>query len=274
MASLNTAQYFGLRQVGAVAPGYRADLLVLDDLREMRVAQVYAAGELVAEAGRFLPSTAGFPEVPIRPTVRLAHGGAAALDFSIPAGPGPARVIGVIPGQIVTEDLRLEPAVENAWVVPDLARDVIKIAVVERHHAASHLGLGLVHGIGLKRGALASSVAHDAHNIVVVGTSDEEMRAAVDAIATMGGGQVAVAGGQVLAACPLPIAGLMSDRPLDEVRDQVAALTAAAHSLGSALTDPFVTLSFLALEVIPALKVTDKGLVDVHKFDLVPLFEA
>ena len=169
-----------------------------------------------------------------------------------PAGEGPARVIGVIPEQIVTEDLRLEPTTENGYVVSDPARDLLKMAVVERHHGTGNVGLGLVKGVGLKRGAIASSVAHDSHNIVVIGASDDEMRAAVAAIVEMGGGQVVVADGEVLAACPLPIAGLMSDRPLEEVRDQVEALTEAAHALGCTLPDPLMTMSFLALPVIPS----------------------
>ncbi len=269
MASINTALYFGLRQTGAVAPGYRADLLVLDDLERVQVAQVYAAGQLVAEGGHCLLSAAEFPQVPTQSTVHLSM---AALDLTIRAGQGPARVIGVVPGQVVTEDLRLEPAVVDGQVVADPARDMAKIAVVERHHSTGNLGLGLVKGIGLRRGAIASSVAHDSHNVVVVGAADADMRAAVAAIAEMGGGQVAVADGQVQAACPLPIAGLMSDRPLEQVRDQVTALTKAAQALGSTLPDPFMTLSFLALPVIPALKLTDKGLVDVVKFQIVPLF--
>lgn len=269
MASINTALYFGLRQTGAVAPGYRADLLVLDDLERVQVAQVYAAGQLVAEGGRCLLSAAEFPQVPAQPAVHLD---VAALNMAIPAGEGLARVIGVIPGQVVTQDLRLEPAIAGGQVVADPARDLAKIAVVERHRGTGSLGLGLVKGIGLRRGAIASSVAHDSHNLVVVGISDADMRAAMAAIVEMGGGQVAVVDGQVQAACPLPIAGLMSDRPLEEVRDRVAALTAAAQALGSALPDPFMTLSFLALPVIPALKLTDKGLVDVTKFQTVPLF--
>jgi len=269
MASINTALYFGLRQVGAVAPGYRADLLVLDDLRGVQVAQVYAAGQLVAEGGRCLLSAAELPQVPTQPTV---HVDAAALDLTIPAGQGPARVIGVVPGQVVTEDLRLEPAIAGGQVVADPGRDLAKIAVVERHRGTGNIGLGLVKGIGLSRGAIASSVAHDSHNVVVVGTSDADMRAAVAAVAEMGGGQVAVIARQVQAACPLPIAGLMSDQPLEKVRDQAAALTNAAQQMGSTLPDPFMTLSFLALPVIPALKLTDKGLVDVIKFQLVPLF--
>lgn len=271
MATINTAMYFGLRNVGAVAPGYRADLLVLDDLETVQVAQVYAAGELAAEGARFLLSAIDLPDVPIQPSMYLD---VAALDFTLPAGEGPARVIGVIPGQVVTDDLCLEPTMDNdnAHVVSDLARDLLKMAVVERHHGTGNVGLGLVKGVGLKRGAIASSVAHDSHNVVVIGVTDDEMRAAVAAIVEMGGGQVAVAGGEVQAACPLPIAGLMSDRPLEEVRAQVEALTEAAHALGCTLPDPLMTMSFLALPVIPTLKLTDKGLVDVNKFDFVSLF--
>jgi len=268
MATVNTADYFRLHNMGAVAPGYRADLLVLDDLKTVQVAQVYAAGVLVADGGRFLPDVSSF-SVPIGSSV---HVDASALDFTIVAGEGPARVIGAIPGQVVTDSLRLEPTVEGGCVVSDPARDLLKIAVVERHHGTGRVGLGLVHGVGLKRGAIASSVAHDSHNLVVIGASDDDMRAAIAAVADMGGGQVAVAGGEVRAACPLPIAGLMSDRPLAEVRDQVQALTVAAHALGCTLPDPLMTMSFLALPVIPALKLTDRGLVDVRKFSLVPLF--
>jgi adenine deaminase len=269
MATINTAEYFQLRQVGAVAPGYRADLLVLDDLEAVQVAQVYAAGQLVAEGGQALFSTSAMLDVPIQPSVHLEL---EALNLDIAAGEGPARVIGTIPDQVVTEDLRLVPTIENGCVVSDPGRDLLKIAVVERHHGTGNLGLGLVKGTGLKQGAIASSVAHDSHNLVVVGASDIEMRVAVAAIAEMGGGLVVVADGQVRAACPLPIAGLMSDQPIEEVRDQVEALTGAAHALGCTLPDPFMTLSFLALPVIPSLKLTDKGLVDVNKFDLVPLF--
>jgi adenine deaminase len=269
VATINTAEYFGLRNVGAVAPGYRADLLVLDDLETVQVAQVYAAGALVAERGRFLFSSAELPHLPIQPTVQVD---VSALDFAIPAGEGPARVIGVIPEQVVTEALQLEPAIENGLVISDPARDLLKIAVVERHHGTGNVGLGLVKGVGLKRGAIASSVAHDSHNIVVIGTSDDEMRAAVAAIAEMDGGKVAVANGEVQAACPLPVAGIMSDQPLEKVCGQVEDVTEAARSLGCALPNPLMTLSFLALPVIPSLKLTDRGLVDVGKFDLVPLF--
>jgi adenine deaminase len=269
MATINTAEHFRLRHVGAVAPGYRADLMVLDDLEAVEVAQVYAAGQLVADGGQALFSTSTMLDVPIQPSV---HVELEALNLDIAAGEGPARVIGAIPDQVITEDLRLVPAIEDGRVVSDPGRDLLKIAVIERHHGTGNVGLGLVKGVGLKQGAIASSVAHDSHNLVVIGASDREMRAAVAAIAGMGGGLVVVAGGQARAACPLPIAGLMSDHPIEEVRDQVEALTEAAHALGCTLPDPFMTLSFLALPVIPSLKLTDKGLVDVNKFDLVPLF--
>lgn len=270
MATINTARYFRRWDVGAVAPGFRADLVVLDDLEGLRAWRVYAGGRLVAEEGRYLAATAEGTPVPVPRSMNVDP---AAVDFTIRAGEGPARVIGIIPEQIVTEDLRLEPTVEDGAVVADPARDLAKLAVVERHRGTGRTGLGLVHGLGLRRGALASSVAHDSHNVVVAGAGDDDMRAALAAVVEMGGGQVVVDGGRVLAACPLPIAGLMSDRPLPEVRDQVAALTEAAHGLGSSLPDPLMTMSFLALPVIPALKLTDRGLVDVIRFDFVPMFE-
>jgi len=162
----------------------------------------------------------------------------------------------------------MEPTVAAGQVVADPARDLLKIAVVERHHGSGNVGLGLVQGIGLERGAMASSVAHDSHNIVVVGVSDEDMHAAVAAIADLGGGQVVVEEGQTKAVVALPIAGLMSDRPLEQVRDGVRGLDEAAKALGCTLPDPFMTLSFLALPVIPELRLTDLGLVDVNRFEI------
>ncbi len=269
MATLNTAEYFRLRNVGAVAPGYRADLLVLEEVETLQVSQVYVAGRLVAYEGNYLLTADDLPRVPVQPSIHLDL---STLDFTIPAGQGTARTIGVIAGQVITEELHLEPKAENGQVVSDPARDLLKIAVVERHVGSGNVGVGLVTGIGLRQGAIASSVAHDSHNIIVVGASDSEMRAAVAAIAEMGGGQVVVAGSQVQAACPLPIAGLMSDQPLETVRDQIEQVTGAAQALGCTLPDPLMTMSFLALPVIPSLKLTDRGLVDVNRFDFVPLF--
>ncbi len=269
MATIHTAHYFGLQNQGAVAPGYWADLLVLDDLETVRISKVYAGGQLVAQEGKALFDRGPQSPVPLPSSVRVDAG---ALDLTLAVGEGTARVIGVIPGQIVTEDLRLEPTVRDGKVVSDPARDILKMAVIERYRGTGQVGVGLVKGIGLKQGAIASSVAHDSHNIVVIGTNDGDMRAAAAAIVEMQGGQVVVMDGQVTAACPLPIAGLMSDRPLEEVRQQVEALTEAARAQGCVLEDPLMTMSFLALPVIPVLKLTDLGLVDVTRFSLVPVF--
>ncbi len=268
MATINTARYFGLQGVGAVAPGFRADLLVLGDVRSFQIDMVFSAGKLVAREGEYLRSVTTAPHP--GNSVRVD---AAGLNLRIPAGTGLARVVGVVPGQVVTEALLCEPAVRDGEVVSDPGRDLLKLAVVERHRGTGNVGLGLVQGMGLKRGAMASTVAHDAHNIVVVGASDSDMRAAVNYVAEVGGGQVVLEGDWVKAAVPLPIAGLMSDRPLEEVRDGVRLLSEAALELGCGLPDPLMALSFLALPVIPYLKLTDKGLVDVSAFRLVPLFE-
>ncbi len=268
-STLHTARAYGLPDLGAIAPGYRADLLVISDLDGLKVVQVYADGRLVAENGRC--------------TIDLPHHAAAGvngtmqvdlerLSFRIPAGRGAARAIGVIPDQAMTEDRRVEPRIETGEVISDLEQDLLKLAVVERHRGTGNIGLGLVQGFGLKRGALASTVAHDSHNVVVVGANDADMRAAVAALVNMGGGQVVVEDGQVLAALPLHIAGLISDSPLAEVAEKAHELARAARSLGCVLPAAFMTLSFLALPVIPSLKLTDRGLVDVDCFEIVDLF--
>jgi adenine deaminase len=193
-------------------------------------------------------------------------------DFSPPVTPGPVKVIGLIPDQLLTEK-RLAPApVRDGRLAPDPSRDLLKLAVVERHHGTGNLGLGLVQGFGLPRGALASSVAHDSHNIVVVGADEADMLQAVRHLVDLGGGMAVVAGGRVLADLPLPVAGLISPLPLDPVAAAYHRLKEAYHDLGGPLPDPFMALSFLALPVIPALKLTDLGLVDVDRFQVVPLF--
>jgi adenine deaminase len=193
-------------------------------------------------------------------------------SFEIKSEKVPARVIGVVPHQIITKSLQLSPKIQEGKVVSDVDRDILKMAVVERHKATGNVGLGLVQGFGLRRGAIASSVAHDSHNIAVVGVSDEEMLAAVLAVKQMGGGLVAVAGAEVLASLPLPVAGLLSDRCMRDVAEGIAECIAVAAGLGCKLEDPFMTLSFLCLPVIPELKLTDRGLVDVRKFRLVGMF--
>jgi len=192
-------------------------------------------------------------------------------DFRIPWEGGSARVIGLVPDQVVTESLVEEPTVLDGAAVADPARDLVKIAVVERHLGTGRVGLGIVRGSGLQRGALASTVAHDAHNIVVVGVGDDDMAVAVTRLAELGGGIVAVEGGAVRAELPLPVAGLLSDAPLAEVIERSLGCNDTARSLGWTGATPFLTLSFLALSVIPSLKITDQGLVDVDRFELVPL---
>ena len=268
-ATLHAARAYGLSDLGAIAPGYRADLLVLADPERVEVERVYVGGRLVAEGGKLTVDLPQADPAGVRGTVNVDL---ERLSFRISAGEGVARVIGVVPGQVVTEELLLPPRVEGGEVVADPERDVLKLAVVERHRGTGNVGLGLVKGFGLRTGALASSVAHDSHNIVVVGASDADMQAAVAALVRLGGGQVAVAEGEVLAELPLPIAGLMSDRPLAEVARAGRELVQAAQELGCTLPDPFMQLSFLTLPVIPALKLTDRGLVDVGKFRHVPLF--
>jgi adenine deaminase len=189
-----------------------------------------------------------------------------------PAAGELAKVIGLIPGQLLTEKLVLPVPVRDGRLAADPGRDLLKLAVVERHRGTGHLGLGLVKGFGLKKGALASTVAHDSHNIIVVGAEEADMLKAVEHLTTLKGGLAVVAQGRVLADLPLPIAGLMSPAPLEEVAAGSARLKAAYRSLGGGLPDPFMALSFLALPVIPALKLTDLGLVDVGRFQIVPLF--
>jgi adenine deaminase len=262
-ATLSPALWHGLSHLGAIAPGYQADLLLLPDLEHFVPELVLKAGWPVAQFPR--------AEVPdwVRQTVRV--GALGPELFRIPWQAGRARVIGLVPGQIVTDSLVEEPTTRAGEAVADAERDLAKIAVVERHLGTGRIGLGLVRGFGLRRGAIASTVAHDAHNVVVVGVSDDAMAFAVRRLANMGGGIVATDGGRVLAELPLPVAGLLSDAPLDEVVARSRALVAAAAELGCTLEAPFQHLSFLALSVIPSLKLTDRGLVDVDRFGLVPL---
>lgn len=266
-ATVHTARLYGLPDLGALAPGYRADFLVLSDPRRVKVEAVYVEGRKVAEGGLYQG-----PSFPVQGSPSPMNVHLKSLSLRVTAGPGQARVIRVLPDQVVTEEVRRMPKVVGGEVVADPDRDVLKLAVVERHRGTGNVGLGLVQGFALRRGALASTVAHDSHNIIVVGASDEDMHIAVEELVKMGGGQLVVEKGQVLASLPLPVAGLMSDRPLEEVHRLSQGLRQAARALGCRLPDPFMTLSFLALPVIPALKLTDLGLVDVQEFRVVPLF--
>jgi adenine deaminase len=263
MASLNGALWHGLDHLGALAPGFQADLLLLPDLESFEPELVLKRGRPVEEIPR--------PQVPdwVKNTVRVQP--VANNDFQIPWEAGAARVIGLIEGQIVTEALEEEPTLEDGLAVADPTRDLAKIAVVERHLATGRIGLGFVHGFGLERGAMASTIAHDAHNIVVVGVDDGDMARAVQRLAEMGGGLVVIADRGVQAELPLPVAGLLSDAPLAEVVEASRACVKAAEELGCTYPAPFQTLSFLALSVIPKLKITDRGLIDVDESEAVPL---
>jgi adenine deaminase len=254
-----------------VAPGYRADLVVFEDLHDFEATMVFRGGQLVAQDGRLIPTGFEPKRVMLRSSVNVRW--IELNDFAIPAQSPHIRVIGTVPQQLFTRQLVEEAKVVDGKAVADPERDILKIAVIERHQASGNKGLGFVKGFGLKRGAMASSVAHDSHNIIVIGTNDEDMMKAAVQIVKMQGGLTAVADGEVLESLPLPIAGLMSDKPVEEVRRAFDEMVAAAHDLGCGMEDPFMTMSFMALPVIPELKLTDKGLVDVNQFKIVPLFE-
>jgi adenine deaminase len=263
MATLNPATWHRLDHFGAIAPGYQADLLLLSDLEFFVPETVLKRGREVGEIERV--------DVPewVKHTVRIRH--VAARDFAIPWDGGTARVIGVIPDQILTEGLVEEPAVLDGHAVADSERDLAKIAVVERHLGTGRHAVGLVRGFGLRSGALASTFSHDAHNIVVVGMDDQDMARAIGRLTEIGGGVVVVEDRGVRAELPLPIAGIISDAPLAKVVEASRGCIEAAAKLGCTLPSPFQTMAFLALSVIPSLKLTDHGLVDVDRFELVPL---
>ncbi len=272
-ASWNTALHYRLPRRGALAPGYQADLVVIDDLSAFRARQVYKDGRLVAEAGRLLVDIpdVGADDAAVRATVRLPS-----LDetsFRLPAprdADARVRAIRPLPGQVVTEERRVRPLVQGGAVVADPERDLITLVCLERHGRTGGIGLGLVQGLGLRRGAIGSSVGHDHHNLMLAGVDDASLRLAAERLAELGGGFVVVDGGRVLAELPLPVAGLVSSAPIAAVRADLDAVAAAARELGAHDGDVMMTLSFLGLAVIPALRLTDRGLVDVVAAQVVP----
>ena len=270
IATLNAAEYFNLHDRGAIAPGRRADLIIFDNFENLKIEQVYRGGQLVARNGRTLPQEMGPRHPDLRNSFNIDW---AKVDVRLPAnGHRRVRAIDMIPDQIVTHQSVHDARIEDGNAVADPSRDLLKIAVIERHQSTGNVGLGFVRGLKLKRGAIGSSVAHDSHNLIVAGTNDDDLMTAARAIAAMQGGLVAVENGEVLSRVPLPIAGLMSDQPIERVRAQMDSLVDIARDLGTDLHAPFMALAFLALPVIPELKLTDRGLVDVNKFDFVPVF--
>ena len=267
LATINAADYLRLAQLGAIAPGYMANLMVIDDLSSLQIDTVFYRGRLIAEKGKplfpsYQPNGKGLTS-----TVNIKPFNIEALKLL--AWGETELVIEVVPGQIITRKREEKVKVTDGVIMPDTSRDILKLVVVERHKATGNIGLGLVMGFGLEKGALASSIAHDSHNIVVVGTNDEDIFTAIKEIERLQGGLVVTAQGKVLASLALPLAGLLSDEPLEIVVDKLGKLEQLAGELGTTLPSPFATLSFLALPVIPALRLTDLGLVDVNEFRLV-----
>ena len=267
LVTINTAEFFRLDGLGAIAPGYFANILALDDLANLSVNMVFHRGRLVAREGQPLFPLPMAGNHAVTGTVHVKSVNRESLKLTAP--PAEFPVIELVPGQIVTRKRYLKVKTVNGQFIPDMERDILKLVVVERHRATGNIGLGMVTGFGLKKGALASSVAHDSHNIVAIGTNDDDILAAIQEIQRLQGGIVAVAEGKVLASLGLPIAGLLSDEPLETVVARLGKLEQTARELGSRLPSPFATLSFLALPVIPELKLTDLGLVDVTEFRLI-----
>ncbi|NDV23263.1 adenine deaminase [Desulfovibrio sp. JC022] len=265
MVSINPARYFGLSGYGAVGPGYRANCFLVDDLKDFAIHEVFLSG-LPLEEHSFESGNGVAPRGSMHVGVEIDK------NMFVPEkGSGRIRAIGVTPGQLLTENLELEPLLEDGLPVADPARDICKLAVIERHRATGNHAMGFVRGLGLAHGAIAGTVAHDSHNLIVAGMNDADMALAAREAVSMGGGFAVVRDGSVLATLPLPVAGLMSDQGLDEVAAGVSGLDRATQQLGCSY-NPFMLISFLALPVIPSLKLTDRGLVDVDKFDFVGMW--
>jgi adenine deaminase len=270
MATINPARHFNLHGRGAIGPGYAADIVIIDNFRNFTIEKVYKDGELVAEKGRSRSAATRKSSLPAMNTVKTAP--LTREDIRLRARTGHARVIELIPDRIETRQRIMPVIVDDGMAANDRDRDIAKLIVVERHKASGRVGIGLVKGFGLRSGAFASTVAHDSHNIIAVGMYDEDILAAVEEIKKMKGGFVVVKKGKVLASLPLPIAGLMSEKPvLSVVRHQESVLR-AVKQLGVKVKSPFAALSFLALPVIPELKLTDRGLVQVKESRFVDLF--
>lgn len=266
-ASLNTAEYFGLKDLGAVAPGYKADLLILPDLKSFKPSFVLKDGKVIVENGKLISEMEDFETPSMRGSVNVKW--IEEDDFRIESKSDLVRTIEVIPHQLVTKSIESKARLVDGNVVSNVDTDTLKICVIERHRATGNIGKGFVKGFNLKSGAIASTVAHDSHNMIIVGTNDYDMYVAAVELVKSQGGKVVVNNGEVVSKLPLPIAGLMSDKEFNYVLEKCAELNNASHSIGCTLEDPFMTLAFMSLPVIPELKITDKGLFDTNKFEFV-----
>jgi adenine deaminase len=277
MATINPAEYFRLHDRGGIGPGYMANFITITDLTKLEIDAVFYRGKPVGKQGKplFLPPPV---TLELRDTVRIKSPTTKSLRIPLPRRERLDEgetfeesypVIEIVPGQITTRKAMEKTKVVDGAAMPDVERDILKLVVVERHKASGNIGLGLVNGFGLKKGALASSVAHDSHNIIAVGTNDFDILKAIEEIKTLQGGLVVCANLEVLASLPLPIAGLLSPEPIDVVVSQYEHVEKAAATLGNLPPSPFAILSFLALPVIPELRLTDLGLVDVNEHRLI-----
>ena len=276
VASLNTAEYFGLQNLGAIAPGYKADLLVLPDLKSFKPDIVMKNGNVIAHNGKLAIEIPQGEALAVRNSVNVRW--ITPEDFKIsvnePDGKIGVKALEVIPHQLITKSIETEALVEDGNAISNIENDTLKICVIERHRATGNIGKGFVKGFNLKCGAIASTVAHDSHNMIVIGTNDADMYTAAVALIKCKGGKVVVKDGEIISELALPIAGLMSDREFDYVVDKCEELNQAAHSIGCELNDPFMTMGFLSLPVIPELKITDKGVFDTNKFDFIDVINA
>lgn len=272
MASINSAEYFKLQNVGAIAPGYIADIAVFEDLKNFEPSMVFKNGKLVARDGKVTVDMGEFKPPALRGSVNIKYLYKEDLQIKIPEEKKNIKIINVIPKQLITKLSVEEAPAANGFAVSDTGRDILKIAVIERHRATGNIGLGFVRGFGLKSGAIASTVAHDSHNMIVIGTNDDDMYYAAVELVKSQGGKIIVENGKTLAHLPLPIAGLMSDRSFEEVMAEIAELEKASRVIGCQIPDPFMSMAFLSLSVIPEIKITDKGLIDVNKFEITDLF--
>jgi adenine deaminase len=274
MATLNAAECFGLTEKGAIAPGYKADLLILSDFETVAISKVVKSGKLVMENGRLVDvpvNVTSFISEQLTNTVHFHD--LSQEDFYIYFKNPKANIIEIIPNSLLTRHIVEEVAIDtNHLFQPSIEKDQLKLAVIERHHMTKHIGLGIVKGLGLKSGAIATTVAHDSHNLILAGTNDTDLLFAAEEIRKIKGGLIVVQNGKILASLPLPIAGLLSDQPYEKVCSSLASIHQALNEIGASNDfNPFLTLSFLALPVIPELKLTDMGLFQVSRFKHIPI---